>query len=133
MFWKDEMATEIKDLDEKLKQFVENINATLRKINSSRNPALMMKQIGELKNCCVDYFSYQETMMTISNYPLYYQHKHSHEILYDKINNVANEYMAGSFGYNTSQLENVINEWFVKHVFLDDKMFADFYKDKKKK
>jgi len=132
VFWKEDMATGVLELDEKLKQFVENVNSTIRKMNASRNPSLMVKQIEDLKNCCVDYFSYQETMMTISNYPMYYQHKHSHEILFDKIDVIANEYMAGSYGFNTSQLENTINEWFVKHVFLDDKMFADFYKKHKK-
>lgn len=132
MFWKEDMATGLLELDEKLKQFVESVNANIRKMNSSRNPSLMIKQIGDLKNGCIDYFSYQETMMTMSNYPLYYQHKHDHEILLDKIDVVTNEYMAGSYGFNTSQLENTINEWFVKHVFLDDKMFADFYKKRKK-
>ena len=69
--------------------------------------------------------------MIISNYPLYYQHKHSHEQLIDKIDVVTNEYMASAYSFSTSQLENVINEWFVRHVFLDDKMFADFYKKRK--
>ena len=91
-------------------------------MNISRNPAMMIKQIGKLKDCCIDYFSYQETMMTMTNYPLYYQHRHGHELLLDKIDLVANEYMEGAFGFNTSQLENVINEWFVRHVFMDDKM-----------
>ncbi len=133
MFWKENMETGVRELDEKLKSLVEGINLNIRKMNTSRNPSLMIKQIEDLKACCVDYFTYQETMMAISNYPLYHQHKHSHEILLDKIDDVANEYMAGSFGYSTSQLENVINEWFIKHVYLDDKMFAQFYKKSKVK
>jgi hemerythrin-like metal-binding protein len=132
MFWKDNMATGVAELDEKLETLVENVNAMVRKMNASRNPSLMVKNIRELKDVFIEYFSYQETMMTISNYPQYYQHKHSHEILFDKLDMVANEYMAGSYGYNTTQLENTINEWFIKHIFMDDKTFADFYKKQKK-
>ena len=84
MFWKENMETGVRELDEKLKSLVEGINLNIRKMNTSRNPSLMIKQIEDLKACCVDYFTYQETMMAISNYPLYHQHKHSHEILLDK-------------------------------------------------
>jgi len=131
MFWKDDMATGVEELDFKLKELVTEINAIMRNITASRNPSMMVKRIQEIKDCCIEYFSYQETMMIISNYPLYYQHKHSHEQLIDKIDVVTNEYMASAYSFSTSQLENVINEWFVRHVFLDDKMFADFYKKRK--
>lgn len=128
MFWKDDMATGVPEIDERLRYFIESINATIRRMNSSRNPAFMSKYIEDIKNICVDYFSYQETMMTINNYRAYYQHKHDHEILFEKIGNVANEFMAGSFGFNTSQLENVFNEWFIRHVFMYDKPFGEYYK-----
>jgi hemerythrin-like metal-binding protein len=131
MFWREEMATGVREIDDRIKQFVDDVNAGIRKMNTTRNPALMVKQIDEIKNACIDYFSYQETMMTISNYPQYYQHRHDHEILIDRIGVVTNEYMAGSYGYSTSQLENTINEWFIRHVFMSDKQFAEFYKKRK--
>lgn len=128
MYWKEEMSTGVQEIDATIKKLVDDVNSIIRKMTASRNPSLMSKQIDELKNCCIDYFSYQETMMTMSNYPQYYQHRHSHENLIDKIDAVSNEYMAGSYGYSTSQVENVLNQWFIQHVFMDDKTFAVFYK-----
>lgn len=132
MFWKDNMATGILELDEKIKQLVEGVNEIIRKMNAVRNPSYMAKHIDELKNCCVDYFTYQETMMNIANYPQYYQHKHSHEIFIGKIETIVDEYMAaGSYGFSTAKLQNTIDEWFIKHVYLDDKQFGEFYKRQK--
>lgn len=127
MYWKEEMSTGVEEIDAVIKKLVDNVNDVIRKMNSSRNPMLMQKQIDELRNCCIDYFSYQETMMTMSGYPNYYQHRHHHELLIDKLDSAANEYMAGSYGYSTSQLENVLNQWFIQHVFMEDKTFAAYY------
>lgn len=125
--WKQDMNVGIEELDKRLPIMIDRVNDCLRMIMANKNSGSIRPHVRELRMHLVEFFTYQETMMTMSNYDRYYQHKSAHKTFLDKLEDELDCYMADSYSYSNSYIDNFISNWFIKHIFLDDRMFADYY------
>lgn len=132
MQWKKDMILGLNELDKKTEDTISRINESLRMIQANRGTGNIKVFADEIRMHLVDLFTYQETMMTLSDYNRYFQHKVAHKQFLDKFSDEVDGYMSDPFSYSINYLDIMLSNWFIRHFLLDDKEFARFYKNKHK-
>ncbi len=127
MEWNKSLATGVEEFDKMYPVLIENVEAILRLLASSRTVTDYRRHVEAIKMEFINLFSYQEVMMMQQKYPQYYQHKHHHEQFIDKLDDIASQFSSDYFGSTTAaQVENVIKNWFMQHIFMYDKIWGQY-------
>ena len=122
--WNKSFETGVEEVDRLYPVMVENVNAIMRDLMASRTVTDYKKNLDAIKNEFIQMFSYQESLMFMQKYNQYYQHKHHHETFLEQLNAIYSQVSADYFGSTAAQVDNMINNWFMQHIFMYDKLWG---------
>ena len=127
MEWNKDLATGVAEFDKMYPVMIENVNALLRQLSASRSVTDYRRYLDAIKMEFIEMFTYQESRMYQQKYPQYYQHKHHHEVFLQSIDSVYDQISANYYlGSTYAQLDNMITNWLMQHIFMYDKMWGKF-------
>ena len=126
MEWNKKLATGVDEYDKMYPVMIENVNMLLRMMAACRTAKDYSKNLDAIKMEFVDMFAYQENRMLVQKYPQYYQHKHHHEQLLERLDAVYDSLSLDYVGSTAAQVENLITNWVMQHIFLYDKLWGQY-------
>ena len=127
MEWNKSLAVGVPEFDQMLPAVLENVNAHIRMLSATRASGDSKKHIEGIKAEFIELFNYQESMMVMQKYSQYYQHRHHHEVFLQSIDAVYDQISANYYlGSTYAQLDNMITNWLMQHIFMYDKMWGKF-------
>ncbi|MBO5561856.1 MAG: hypothetical protein J6A07_09410 [Firmicutes bacterium] len=124
MEWNKSLSVGVPEFDKMLPAVLENVNAHVRMLSASRTAGDYKKHIDAIKSEFIELFTYQESLMVMQKYSQYYQHKHHHEVFLQTIDSIYDQITADYFGTTYAQVDNMITNWLMQHIFMYDKMWG---------
>ncbi len=131
MVWNKTLETGIEEVDELYPIMIDNVNAIIRNLMASRTVTDYKQNLDEIKKEFIRMFTLQEKLMYEQNYSQYYQHKHNHETFIESLNSLYGQANADYFGSTAVQVDNMVNNWFMQHLFKYDKLWGMMINKKK--
>lgn len=127
--WNSTLATGIKQIDEQHKQLLEQIEKLLSLAGAPSNVDKVMELINFLDNYVKYHFSTEEAFMKTNGYPETNPHLEQHKYFnteFGKIKEILKDK-----GINLElklKLNNLLSEWFIKHISQVDKKLSKLNK-----
>ena len=126
MEWKENMQTGMPDMDELYMITFAKINGYLKDMSRVRTNMEFQAFINSIKAEFIKMFSYQEELMAKDNFPEYYKHKHHHEQFIENLNAYIIEKDDDFVGFDINSIENMTNDWVMKHIFMYDRIYSNY-------
>lgn len=126
LHWNKTLETGVEEFDKMYPVVLENVQLQLRMLTASRTTTDYRKNLEDIKAQFIELFTYQENMMFNQKYNQYYQHKHDHEKFIEELDGLYGQISGDYFGSTAAQVENVITNWLMRHIFMYDKLWGKY-------
>ncbi len=123
--WSKQIETGVKEIDNQHIYLLNKINNFNKQI--SVNVSAIEETIGYLEKYISDHFQIEEWLQRKYKYPDYEHHKKMHKIFIDNIHQLKTQLSSQESSLLLySDLSQLINEWLVEHIGIEDMKLADY-------
>lgn len=114
----------------KLLYIVKQVGDLLKDVHKFDRYDEIIRLIHELRQYTVEHFRDEEKLMENDRYPKRFSHKASHSRFIREINSIDLASINDGQYECVRALLDFVSEWIVKHIDIEDRMFADYYKER---
>lgn len=129
--WSPDYALGIKDIDDQHKVFVNLINRLSNELRGEISQDHTAAIINELDAYARFHFISEENIMCRAGYPKLDEHKSLHLSLIDKLGSKEGLLSLQPTKERIDEIIEFLAGWFLNHTMNEDKLFADFIREKK--
>ncbi len=128
--WNETYSVFNKDIDNQHKNLFDILDSFNKELetNLSNNKAIQII-IDSLKKYTINHFEYEEDFMTKMNYPYIKLHQQKHHLFIEKIKDYESRYQTG-VNVLPAEIITFLKEWLIRHIYVEDKMYANFIASK---
>ncbi|UZP67265.1 bacteriohemerythrin [Desulfovibrio mangrovi] len=127
--WTDDLALNIKSIDDQHKRLVQLINSLHRAMKERRSKEHLIKIVDELKNYTVTHFKFEEDLFAKHRYPETPDHIRQHEKFVEKVLDFEEGLKSGKLTV-TMDVMRFLKEWLMKHINGTDRRYTPFLREK---
>lgn len=126
--WSENLALNIKDIDQQHMKFLEIVNELLEAMKNKKSREIHSEIIDKLISYAFYHFSKEEGYLKKSNYPEIEQHKLEHEKFVDKIIKFKKDYDNNKITLSIDMI-NFMNNWWVNHIKVSDRKYLPYVQE----
>ncbi len=126
--WSDELSVGIEEIDEQHKILVGLVNKMHDAIQNRQGNDVVAEILSSLAEYTRIHFAVEESLMRILHYPVYEDHRKTHEALELQLHDLETKMKAGSASIGF-ELMHFLKLWLTKHIMEDDKSYSGFFLD----
>lgn len=127
--WSNDYSVNIKEMDEQRKKLVELINYLDDEVKAHKGMEAAIKVVNELMDYVDVHFKSEEELMEQHGYTEYARQKSQHEDLLQKVSDIQQMFYMREIVAVTN-LTNLLQEWLVNHICLQDKKYGAYLNSK---
>lgn len=127
--WKDEYSVGHQELDNQHKELIKAINKLLDRPDALISSQTISDVLSEVTRYVDKHFEYEEQLLKDSHYPDYKAHRDQHLEYNEKIAEIL---MKAVFERQSavSDLLDLLQEWWINHILIDDMKYKPFFEKK---
>ena len=122
--WKEEFSVGVESLDAQHKQVISILNKLYDEFQIGFEPYIKKNILTKLNIFTETHFHYEETILRITEYPEYEEHKKYHTFMKDKTKIITAEILSSDHGYH--ELLKIITDWWINHILITDMKYSNF-------
>lgn len=131
MFWNENLATGVVEIDNQHKAIIEKMNELFKAGQSGKGGDELLPTLKFLKKYVGEHFADEEKLQIESGYPKFQQHKQAHEVFIKEVDRLLEKFDdEGATLVMIMDVNKTIADLFVKHINSVDKEFAKYYREK---
>jgi hemerythrin-like metal-binding protein len=131
--WQEEWVTDDDRIDAEHIELLSNVNDILNLLNAGASPIAISSSIQMLIRKSDSHFSYEEDLMSKSDYSDAAIHHDEHQRLLCAANIMASDLLIIDGGIDIVGIGKFLESWFTGHIERDDLPFFDYLSDHKTK
>ena len=124
--WSDGYSVGVQEIDEQHKELVGLLNQLHTAIHEHHGSEASRRILDELADYTRTHFMVEESLMRVSNYPEFENHKRNHEELIAQVQALQEKLDSGQAAI-TFELLHFLKVWLTRHINEADKHFGDFF------
>ena len=124
--WSDGYSVGVQEIDEQHKELVGLLNQLHSAIREHHGSEASRRILDELADYTRTHFMVEESLMRVSNYPEFENHKRNHEELIAQVQALQEKLDSGQAAI-TFELLHFLKVWLTRHINEADKHFGDFF------
>lgn len=128
--WDNSMSVHITEIDNQHKKLFEMIDKFQDELKDARDNKPIISLIDGLKDYAGYHFKTEESWMKRYNYPQLVTHQHEHQEFIKTVDDFESTLKQGNT-LRPSEISNFLKDWIMKHLALEDKLFANYLKNNK--
>lgn len=130
MNWSSSLETGVQKIDIQHKDIIDKMENIGKAGMSGTAADQLLPTLKFLKKYVSEHFADEEKLQLESRYPKYLQHKQAHIQFVKKIDDLFSKFEDQGASISVIiETNNIIFDWFVKHINNVDKEFAAYYKN----
>lgn len=123
--WQPDCSINLPEIDEQHMALFETINRLWTAVIDAAGTDEIRQVIDELERYTLTHFTAEETLMRMSNYPRFEEHKKEHASFVGRLSQEKLRLASGQ--PITLDMLHFLNEWLVRHICQSDKEYARYY------
>ena len=124
MQWTDDLAVNIKLIDEDHKEIIRRMNDVVE-AGKMGKPAIIERSLQMLADFCTTHFSNEENLQLRGRCPNYENHHHFHTIFLKEVYGFLDEVQANGVSQTlTQRIHDLIESWLIDHIKFVDRNLA---------
>lgn len=127
--WSDQYLIGNKTIDDEHKELFRLINEFHSDWVETQDRQAIARVLNRLVDYAERHFQHEEQIMAEASYPMLEEHRKVHEMLFDKIFNLHQEYVSKDLRLEIGMVKFLKN-WLVDHILDNDYLFRDFLRRK---
>ncbi|MET0012673.1 MAG: bacteriohemerythrin [Sedimenticola sp.] len=131
--WSTKYELGIEDIDFQHHFFLDLINRLADALDEPDNGPYQARLITELNAYARFHFISEENMMFHADYPSYTEHKNHHDDLLEQLSIRENMLYMKHSKEEVAGILEFLSNWFFHHTVSEDRLFAEYLKEKKTK
>jgi len=124
--WSDDYTVGVAEIDEQHKELVRLLNDLHQAIHERHGSDASRKILNELAEYTRVHFAVEESLMRITHYPDFENHKKIHESLIQQVVELQNKLDSGTAKISF-ELLHFLKQWLMHHIVESDKLFGAFF------
>ncbi|QSI77826.1 MULTISPECIES: bacteriohemerythrin [Niveibacterium] len=124
--WSDDFSVGIEEIDAQHKELVDLLNQLHEAIHEHHGRDTSRAILDKLADYTRTHFAVEESLMRVSNYPEFAQHKQNHEDLIAQVHALQEKLDSGQAAI-TFELLHFLKVWLTRHINEADKRFGAFF------
>ncbi|WP_018608497.1 bacteriohemerythrin [Uliginosibacterium gangwonense] len=124
--WSDDYTVGVAEIDEQHKELVRLLNDLHQAIHERHGSDASRKILNELAEYTRVHFAVEESLMRITHYPDFENHKKIHEALIQQVVELQNKLDSGTAKISF-ELLHFLKQWLMHHIVESDKLFGAFF------
>ena len=121
--WSDDYAVGVQEIDEQHKELVRLLNSLHTAIIEHHGTEASRKILNDLAEYTRVHFTVEESLMRVSSYPEFENHKKIHEALIHQVRELQAKVESGSAKISF-ELLHFLKNWLMHHILESDKQFG---------
>lgn len=130
--WSDDYTVGVTEIDEQHKELVKLLNDLHQAIHERHGSDASRKILNELAEYTRVHFAVEESLMRITHYPDFENHKKIHEALIQQVVELQNKLDSGTAKISF-ELLHFLKHWLMHHIVESDKTFGNYFTQSKMK
>lgn len=128
--WSDQYLIGNKTIDEEHQELFRLINQFHNDWVETQDRKVISRVLNRVVDYAERHFQHEEAIMTEAGYPLLAEHQKVHEMLFDNIFKLHQEYERNDLRAEVASIK-FLKSWLVDHIVENDFLFRDFLMKKK--
>jgi hemerythrin len=124
--WTEEYAVGVEEIDEQHKELVRLLNNLHQAIHERHGSEASRRILNDLAEYTRVHFAVEESLMRISNYPDFANHKKIHTVLIEQVHELQSKLDSGSARISF-ELLHFLKQWLMHHIIESDKLFGQHF------
>lgn len=120
--WTDDLNTGVNIIDNQHRRIVDYINQLYEVQQNKADRQTVAEVMDDLIEYTVAHFSYEESLMAQSGYPMLIPHQRTHQLFIRRINFFAERHKAGE--NITDDLLGILRKWLLNHIKSEDQDYV---------
>jgi len=130
LVWNDSYSVKVSEIDEQHKKILELINKLQSGLRTAEAEELVPEIIKELLVYVDVHFVSEEKYMQDANYPEYDKHKHSHNLIAEKVSKIQEDSANHKITFKDMlELYLFLQEWLKSHILHEDMLYVPYMKE----
>lgn len=125
--WSEQYLVGNKTIDDEHKELFNLINQFHTDWVETQDRQVIARVLNRLVDYAERHFQHEEAIMAEAGYPMLTEHQKVHEMLFDKIFNLHQDYVRNDLRLEIGMVKFLKN-WLVDHILENDYLFRDFLK-----
>ena len=127
--WRASLSIGVEEIDNQHKQLLSHFNQLLKSCEAGKGREELQKLLGFLDNYVIKYFTDEESIQRLRNYPDYECHKKEHESFVARLKVLKEEINSeGVALHHVMETNNLLLKWLLQHISTVDVRLGTFLK-----
>lgn len=124
--WTEDMRVNVEVLDEDHKKLFAMINELSDAIAAGHDKKILREILGRLMDYTKTHLAREEEMLAAAGYPGLAAHKHEHERVQQRAQNLRERFEHGATAMLSLELKSFLQNWWLLHIQGTDKKYGPF-------